>query len=124
MSSFVRADAAPPPWAAPPASVLLRPDADRATVVSGAPEAGARLWNRRLGARLGRTTVLEPRLGDAGSWSVEVDAGEPEAWGVDLSRGGQGALGLPQAGEAVFAGALKYAPDECGAAGVLRLAEL
>ena len=49
------------------------------------------------------------------SVGVEVDAGEPEAGGGELGRGGE-VVGLrPQTGQAVLAGALDHPVDEGGA---------
>src|SRR5690606_39384359 len=59
-----------------------------------------------------------------GSVVEQLDAGQPQARGVDLGRAGQHLLALPQAGEALGAGALDDALDEGGAPVVDGLGEL
>src|SRR5947208_1599805 len=54
----------------------------------------------------------------------QVDAGEPEAGGVQLGRRGELALGVPQAAQALLAGALDDSGDEGRAPLVLAAAQL
>src|SRR3954470_2827267 len=68
--------------------------------------------------------VSAARTGRTGGLVGEVDAGQPEARGVELGRRRQLPLGLPEAGQPGLAGAFDDAPDEGRALLVLAPAEL
>src|SRR5690606_22687156 len=78
----------------------------------------------RTPPRSSRPVGAEATVGPGSVVEVEVDAGQPEARGVDLVRGGEVLLALPQAAQPLLARPLEHAGHERAAAVVGGLGEL